>query len=398
MKLLPSFRLKGPAGGRKKQWQSPETRDAHWETLTLPGDFADAGLKDFCGILWLRQNIDVPASLAGKEAKIWLGTIVDADTVYVNGVEIGSTTYRYPPRKYIIPHGLLKKGQNQITIRVTCNNGQGGVTRDKPFRLFSGDNAVELAGTWKYKIGTSAGPRPEEFFIQRQPMGLFNAMIAPLIDFPVRGIIWYQGESNDRDSTDYGPLFVSMIQDWRSRRRRESLPFLFVQLPLFGRPEANTETSVWAQLREAQTTALALPATGMAAALDLGEWNDLHPVNKKDVGCRLAMTAERVVYNEANTTPGPMPRSVKLENNTLVITFDNCGKGLAAHAKPYVSILSKHSALRLPAVIESPDRLSVDVSSVKNPEKVLYAWADNPADRYLHNADGLPVIPFRVTL
>jgi sialate O-acetylesterase len=385
--------------GLTGKWHLSETDDSRWETLSLPGDFSEAGLEGFCGVVWLRRSFDVPPALAGKEARIWLGTIVDADTVYVNGIEIGGITYRYPPRKYTIPAGLLQNGKNQITIRVICNNGQGGITRDKPFRIFSDQEAVELAGSWKYKTGMSAsGARPAEFCPHYQPMGLFNAMIAPLLNFPVRGVLWYQGESNDSEPQNYGALFISMIRDWRDKYRQEALPFLFVQLPLYGFPGENTESSSWAMLREAQASALALPATGMAAALDLGEWNDLHPVNKKDVGYRLALTAERLLYNQENTAPGPMPRGAYLQNNTITITFDNCGGGIRACGKPYISVLSKDSAFRLPAEIAGPDCLSIDVSSVKNPKKVLYAWADNPADRRLYNAEGLPVIPFRVSL
>jgi sialate O-acetylesterase len=240
--------------------------------------------------------------------------------------------------------------------------------------------------------------RPVEFSPHYQPMGLYNAMIAPLLNFPVRGIIWYQGEANESAPENYGALFTSMIRDWRDKYGQETLPFLFVQLPLFGSPGKNTEASSWAMLREAQASALALPATGMAAALDLGEWNDLHPVNKKDVGYRLAMAAERLLYNQANTAPGPMLRGARLQNGRITITFDNCGGGLEAGGRPCLSVLSKDSVFRLPAEIAGPDSLSIDVSSVKDPVKVLYAWADNPADRCLHNAEGLPVIPFRVCL
>ncbi|MDR2740670.1 MAG: hypothetical protein LBB98_00725 [Treponema sp.] len=384
--------------GLGEKWYLDRIDDSRWKTLSLPGDFSDAGLKDFCGVVWLWKSFDIPPALAGKEARIWLGTIVDSDTVYVNGTQIGGIGYRYPPRKYNVPAGLLRQGENQITIRVICNNGQGSITKGKPFRLFSEQGAVELAGSWKYKISMNATVRPIEFSPHYQPMGLYNAMIAPLFDFPVRGVIWYQGESNDSAPENYGAFFTSMIRDWRDKYRRKTLPFLFVQLPLFGSPGENTEASSWAILREAQASALALPATGMAAALDLGEWNDLHPVNKKDVGYRLALIAERLLYNQINTAPGPMLRDVCLQNNTIIITFDNCGGGLGASGKPYLSVLSKDSAFRLPAEIVSPDSLSIDVSSVKDPEKVLYAWADNPADQQIYNAEGLPMIPFRVRL
>jgi sialate O-acetylesterase len=385
--------------GLDGQWQRPETDIAEWNVMRLPGHFAGAGLDRFCGVIWLRRTFDAPERLAGRAASVWLGTITDADTVFINGVEVGKTTYRYPPRKYVIPAGLLHAGENTIVARVVCCSGDGGVTRDKAFRVFGEGCRIELAGEWNYCVGMrAASVRPAEFFPQRLPTGLFNAMIAPVLRRPFTGVIWYQGESNEGNPGEYAALFTAMIQDWRKKNRREDLPFIFVQLPLFGEPEENDEASSWAAIREAQLSALSLPATGMAAGLDLGEWNDLHPINKKDIGRRLALAAESVVFKNSNTAPGPLPRSVQRRKGRLVLTFDKCGKGLAAREKPYVSVVAGGTLVRLPADIESPECLSVDISSVEKPERILYAWANNPRDRQLYNADGLPVIPFRADI
>jgi sialate O-acetylesterase len=386
--------------GMVAEWHRPETDVSLWSEMNLPGNFSENedGLANFCGVIWLRREFNVNGEFLAGESKIWLGTIVDADTVFINGICVGNTTYRYPPRKYTVPAGLLREGKNTVVIRVVCCNGQGGVTKDKDFRIFSEKGNIELSGTWKYRVGARAEPRPEEFFFQRQPTGLFNAMIAPILDFPCKGVIWYQGESNDRNPREYGALFPALINDWRAQKQQPDLPFLFVQLPVWGAPEENNESSSWAIIREAQCSALALPFTGMAAGLDLGEWNDLHPLNKKDIGRRLALAAEKLVFKKSNTAPGPMLRGIERRGEKLLLTFDNCGKGLTAREKPHVSVMSGGNLIRLPAVIESPECLSVDISSVKNPEKVLYAWASNPRDRQLYNADGLPMVPFRVDL
>jgi sialate O-acetylesterase len=371
--------------------------DSSWEEMILPSRFP---ADHFCGVLWFRKTITIPPGWESGEFKLWLGTIVDADHVYWNGNEIGNTTYRYPPRKYVVPTELVREGENQISLRIVCNNEGGGFIPGKPFRLFSGGRVIELGGVWKYKTGFTSSPRPAEFFIQWKPMGLFNAMIAPLLRCPIRGILWYQGESNaDRkeQAAEYAALFTAMIRDWR-KKMGGTPPFLFVQLPLFGAPEENSETSLWAMLREAQGVALSLPAAGMAAALDLGEWNDLHPVQKKEVGRRLALAAEAVVYGENNTAPGPMVLRVERRDNTLMVRFSNCGAGLRAKSRPHVGVVSGEQVFRLPALIENGDTLLVDLASIKNPETLLYAWADNPADRQLCNADGLPVIPFRVRI
>jgi sialate O-acetylesterase len=288
--------------GLKNRWYAPEFTDAGWDTLELPGDFAEIpSLKDFCGVLWLKKQVSLSADYDGKEAKLWLGTITDADTVYINGTEVGNTTYCYPRRKYEVPAGLLHTGTNQITMRVVCNNGLGGVTPGKAFRLFQGDwrapaVLAELAGTWKQCMGYKTTQKPNGFFLHWQPMGMFNAMTAPLARVPVRGIAWYQGESNTdtADEYDYETLFTSMIQDWRARIAQsdaDKLPFVFAQLPAFGDPKDEALQRRWAMVREAQKAALKLPATAMAVTYDLGEWNDLHPVRKKEVGERLAEAA-----------------------------------------------------------------------------------------------------------
>jgi sialate O-acetylesterase len=409
--------------GLAGNWKSGETDICEWDEMILPGDFAKAGLEKFCGVIWLAKDFNVSESFAKNNARIWLGTIVDADCVFVNGVEVGNTTYRYPPRKYV-PQGLIKKGKNRIVIRVTCNNGEGAVTSGKPFRIFTDNETVEFSGVWKYKIGVKTLWRPDEFFFQRQPTGNYNAMIAPVLKYPLKGVIWYQGESNDPNPREYEQLFRLMVQDWRKKNGKE-LPFLFVQLPIYGVPSDNNESSSWAIIREAQKAALSLPATGMAAALELGEWNDIHPLDKKGVGERLYLAAEKLLFADDNSSPGPMLRTFERRQGKLVLFFDNCsgglttaalaGRGLTANApadgseKPYVSVIEGDvgstpgstpggTMTRLVAEIEGKNVISIDISSVKNPKKVLYAWAGNPRDRQLYNSDGLVALPFKIDL
>ena len=383
--------------GLIEAWQNPQTDIAAWGGINLPDNFAGSVPANFCGVIWLRREFEADAEFASTEARLWLGTIVDADTAYVNGVEVGNTPYRYPPCKYVIPAGLLHEGKNHIVIRVICRDGEGGVTKGKPFRVFSERGHIELGGTWKYRIGMSADTRPAEFFIQRQPMCLFNAMIAPLLSYPCKGAIWYQGESNDANPHDYEKLFPLMINDWREKWK-STVPFLFVQLPIFGDPQDNNESSSWAIIREAQAKTLSLPATGMAAGMELGEWNDLHPVNKKGIGRRLALAAEKVVYGADNTSPGPLVRAIERQGKNLLISFNNCGGGLTSDGQPHVGIAAQSGVVRVPARIIAADCIAIDISAIQESAKVLYAWANNPRDRQLFNADGLPVIPFRLSL
>jgi sialate O-acetylesterase len=395
--------------GVAEAWFLPSTDDSAWSEMTVPGDFASRGgidFADFCGVVWLRKTVYIPPAFAGKEAHIWLGTIVDADTVYINGSQVGNTTYRYPPRKYSVPAGLLHAGQNHLAIRVVCNDGQGGITMDKPFYLWTDTpeeekEKIELAGTWKYHVGVRCEPRPAGFFIHWQATGLFNAMISPVLRYPLKGVIWYQGESNIDRPEDYARFFPAMIQDWRSVSRKGVLPFILVQLPLFGKPEENTMTSAWAALRKAQGAALQLPGTAMVCALDTGEWNDLHPVNKKTIGYRLALAARSMGRCEAGFTDSPRALIIVRGcgsdegRDLLYLGFDNCKAGLVAHKPLFVSILTKDKKLvRLPADIDGHSQLRVDITSIPEPEMVLYAWADNPIDCGLYNSDGFPALPF----
>ena len=256
----------------------------------------------------------------------------------------------------------------------------------------------------------------KDYFFAQKPSANFNTMIYPVLKFPLTGVIWYQGESNDCAPEEYGRLFKLMIEEWRmhhkkmavnSEQKRE-LPFLFVQLPVWKAASDNDEHSAWAHIRMAQAGALEIPDTGMACALELGEWDDIHPKNKKDVGYRLFLAAEKVLFASEkyspNTSPGPIVRKIenggwKIENERMFIFFDNCGGGLtAAETEAHVSVIGSNGYKRLPARIEGKDCLSIDLSSVKNPRMILYAWADNPKDRQLFNSDGLPVIPFKIKL
>jgi len=394
--------------GIAQQWEKPETNISSWNEMILPDNFYSAcgqkeELNKFCGVIWLSKDFDVSEDFASRNAKVWLGTIIDSDKVYMNGVEIGNTGYRYPPRKYV-PKGLIKSGKNRIVIRVVCNCGEGGVTADKPFRVFTDNESVELSGAWKYKIGTASQSRPEEYFFQRYPMGNYNAIIAPVLKFPLKGVIWYQGESNESNPHEYEELFKSMILDWRNNNRND-LPFLFVQLPIFNPVSDNDEKSRWAVLREAQTAALSLPNTGMAAALEFGEWNDIHPINKKDVAYRLFLAGEKTVFGVNNSSPGPLVKEIKLNSceRKIYIYFDNFAEGLtikdiSPRSEPFVTVFGSNGETNLPVKIEGRDCVSIDVSSVKNPQKILYAWADNPRSRNLYNSEGLPVIPFKVII
>lgn len=221
-----------------------------------------------------------------------MGRIVDADSVFVNDTFVGNTTYQYPPRRYEIPAGVLKEGQNTITVRVINESGRGGFISEKPYKMILDDKEIDLAGNWSYKLGAEMPFLRGQTFVRWKPEGLFNAMIAPFTPVTLKGVIWYQGESNADTPGEYQELFTTLIKDWRKKWNQPDLPFLFVQLANFMATKDQPEDSNWARLRDAQLKTLTVPHTGMAVTIDIGEGNDIHPLNKKDVGDRLAQAAK----------------------------------------------------------------------------------------------------------
>ena len=378
-------------------WFKNDLDTSDWDTISLPGYWADKGIGNINGSFWFRKEFEVPASMVGKPAVLRLGCIVDSDSAYINGQFVGTTSYQYPPRVYTIPLGLLHEGKNSVTVRVINSIGKGGFVEDKPYRIVVGDEFIDLTGKWNYKVGAEmAVLRPQTFF-QYKPMGLYNAMIAPLINYPIKGVIWYQGESNTSQPTEYSTLLTALINDWRMKWNSNDLPFIIAQLPNFMQPQENPSESNWAMLRESQSKALALPNTGMAVNIDLGEWNDIHPLNKKDVGHRLALIAMKIAYGDPNViSSAPVYKSMVVEDNKIILSFTEIGNGFAPteNLKNFAIAGENKQFVWADAKIEG-DKVIVWSDKVRNPVAVRYAWADNPEGANLRNKEGLPSSPFR---
>lgn len=374
-----------------------------WHPINVPGYWEDQGLKDLNGVVWYRREIDIPASMTGKPAKVFLGRIVDADELYINGRSIGKTTYMYPQRRYPVPADVLKAGKNVLVVRVTNTAGKGGFVPDKPYCIFAGADTVDLKGTWQYKVGTAYRPFAGSGFggginAQNQPTALYNAMVAPEINYAIKGFCWYQGETNAGKPDEYASLLPALINDWRARWQQGPLPFLYVQLPGFMDYNYQPSESNWAVLRESQLKALSVPNTAMAVAIDLGEWNDIHPDNKKEVGERLALAAMKTAYGANVVSSGPLYQSAAVEGNKIVVSFTNTGGGLIANDGEELSEFAIAGADKkfvwAKARIEG-NNVVVWSDEVPNPRYVRYAWADNPVNPNLYNKEGLPASPFR---
>jgi sialate O-acetylesterase len=371
-----------------------------WRTIAVPGYWEDQGIKDLNGVVWYRKEIDVPAAMVGKPAKVFLGRIVDADVLYINGKQVGATSYMYPQRRYAVSADVLKPGKNIMVVRVTNNSGKGGFVPGKPYCLFAGKDTIDLKGYWQYKVGEVFIPAASAIVginAQSQPAALYNAMVAPVINYAVKGILWYQGEANTNKAAEYAKLQPAQIIDWRNKWQQGNIPFLYVQLPNFMDANYLPSESQWAELREAQLKALSVPNTAMAVAIDLGEWNDIHPDNKKTVGDRLALAADKIVYEKDIVYSGPIFQSAIIADKRIIVSFTNIGSGLIANdgeeLREFAIAGADKKFVWAKAKIEA-DKIIVSSDVIANPMYVRYAWADNPGVN-LYNKEGLPASPFR---
>ncbi len=380
------------------RWYEPYYEDVEWDVMEIPGFWSDHSTDHLNGVFWFRKTFYLPPDLAGRPGRLWLGRIVDQDFAYINGQLTGTTGYQYPPRRYIVKPGILKEGENTLAVRVINNQGKGGFIPDKPYFLEVGPDTFDLKGIWKYNIGTLMDPLESQTFIRWKPGGLYNRMIAPLVNYQTKGVIWYQGESNTDEPDLYQGRFSAMIADWRKKWGRE-LPFLYVQLANFMESHPSPSQSNWAELRQAQLNTLEVSRTGMAVAIDLGEWNDIHPLNKEDVGRRLAWQAMKVAYGEMRgAKESPIPLSADFQRRKVVITFKNMGAGLVARSGPLAHFAISNDGVHFEwasAEIKG-DTITVWNKKIKKPIIVRYAWADNPASANLYGKNGLPVSPFEI--
>lgn len=393
---------KADQGNQEIPWFAEKLDTTDWNTIALPSFWADEGLGAINGVVWFRKEIEVPASMTGVPVRLELGRIVDSDTAYVNGTYAGSVGYQYPPRKYDLPAGLLRPGKNVIAIRVVSAWGRGGFIKDKPYRLTAGGQSIDLTGEWQYKIGAVLAPAPPQLYPPSLPLSLYNGMITPLFRHRIKGVLWYQGESNLYDPYNYLMLFKTLIASWRRGWGQGDFPFLFVQLPNFEEELYQEFGSAWSLIREAQLKALEVPNTAMAVAIDLGEWNDIHPLDKKNVAHRLFLAARHTAYGENDLVwSGPIFQSACIDNGGITVTFDHTGSGLvtkdgAAPGGFELGFSDGTYTLAQAEIAGSAIRVLYD-ADVK-PTAIRYAWADNPKGANLYNAEGLPASPFRAVI
>ena len=271
-------------------WYASNYDDSNWQTVNMfSRTWGNDGLNPIAGSHWLRQNVEIPQTWNNKEVTLRLGCIIDADSVYVNGTFAGTTGYQYPPRIYRIPAGILKPGVNNITVRIISNGGQPEFVQEKPYKLICDDESINLKEEWKYRLGTPMPSAPNMMFFCYKPVCLYNTMIAPLQHYTLRGTVWYQGESNVSRRNEYATLLTAMMADWRRTFSQPELPFYIVELADYLSKEDISGRKAWAEMRlEQAKAAQTTPNAFLIRNNDLGEWNDIHPRDKKTLGRRVA--------------------------------------------------------------------------------------------------------------
>jgi sialate O-acetylesterase len=380
------------------QWKDPAFSDNDWKTLAVPVNFDQSGLAKFDGQIWFRKTVKLTKEDAQAEGLLRLGTIDDADITYVNGQEVGKTEGYNLLREYIIPKGILREGDNVIAVRVHDILGNGGFfSQPSVLQLVSGATITPLAGDWKYRIESvsKSGVNPNSY-----PSLLFNSMISPLLPMSIRGVIWYQGESNADHAFQYRTTFPLLINDWRKHFNQGEFPFYYVQLAGYNAANGNSEKgSQWAELREAQTMTLSLPNTGMAVAFDIGESGDIHPRNKQEVSRRLAVIALHNVYKQNIAYAGPQFKSMKMDNNRAIIEFNYADSGMLGKDKwGYIrgfEMAGSDKKFYYAQAKAEGNKIIVISDLIKQPVAVRYAWADDMPEANLYNKEGFPAVPFR---
>ena len=394
--------------GDRGRWYDPAVAAPakHWRTMTLPQVWENVlGAAD--GHVWFRKSVTLPASAAGQKGVLHLPAVDDADVTYVNGLRVGATHGWDRPRRYELPAGALREGENLIVVRIEDTGGDGGIWGDADgLYLEVGGARYDLTGEWLSRpsampamfgiAGGSNYANPNSFASL-----LYNGMIAPLVGYGIKGAVWYQGENNAGRAQSYRRLFPLMIRDWRGRWGYE-FPFCWVQLANYMQIAEQPGQSEWAELREAQNLTLELPATGQAVITDIGEANDIHPRNKRDVGYRLSRAALNVAYGRTDVAAGgPVYRSMERDGNRIVLTFDAADalKPSDGNRYGYLHGFSVAGADRrfvwAKAYIRDEKTVVVFSDEVAEPVAVRYGWADNPQDDDLTDASGLLASPFR---
>ena len=383
-------------------WQAEHLDERDWVSISVPMLWEQAGWTGLDGVAWYRTTFELSEAQAKRGVRLSLGRIDDSDDTWVNGVAVGAMRNQWnTPRTYEVPARALHAGRNSLAVRVIDGGGGGGIHgAPEEVCLQNDDHACSpLPGEWKFRVAQTVFSTVDGK--QHKPTLLYNRMIAPLRDIPLRGVIWYQGESNadtPEDALRYRQQFVAMIRQWRGQWKSPQLPFLWVQLANFASGRDTPTQSPWALLRESQSAALTLPFTAQAVTIDIGTPRDIHPTNKQDVAHRLALAARHLAYGESLLSSPPVFQRVEFRGSEAHVRFDRGAALMVRGGGDRVGGFALAGADRVfhaaQARIEG-DRVVIRSAEVPKPDAVRYGWRDNPEDADLIGRERLPVSPFR---
>ena len=395
------------------EYPLPSYQDSNWQTIDQ-NNWNWRGT----GSVWLRQHIHINKEHAGKPARLLLGTLFDQDITYLNGKEIGHTYYQYPPRRYDIPEGLLREGDNVIAVRFINKYGAVHFIPEKPYLIAFGDDrfsqnpmpkdVIPLDRMWKMHVGVEMPNCPSaDVSMQNQPTTLYNAVLYPLAPYAINGVVWYQGESNTGNPAPYADYLKKLMGCWRDRWQ-EQLPFCIVQLANYdGRqqtgnprpivPESNPVNSSWARLREAQRLTAKDDARAELAVINaLGETVDIHPLRKKEVAERVGLCFDRLIYNN-KVKLSPEVISTEVQGDKVLLTLD---QPVQAGTLYDFELAGPDGRFMNAEATAEGNRITIlsTLPSHQSPAKVRYAWKDNPTRANVRSLSGLPMSSFEIKL
>ena len=419
----------------RAQMQANGAANQQWEKMLDESDpgYADMAVDDSdwqqidqnnwgwrgTGSVWLRQHITIDKQHAGKPARLLLGTLFDRDVTYLNGKQIGQTGYQYPPRRYDIPEGMLREGDNVIAIRFINKFGAVHFIPEKPYMLCFGDDRLSqnpmpkdvlpLGGVWKMKVGAEMPQCPSsDVSLQNLPTTLYNAVLYPLAPYAINGIVWYQGESNTGNPEPYADYLRKLMGCWRARWNDQQMPFVIVQLANYdGRqqtgfprpliPQIAPVNSGWAQLREAQRVVAKADAKAELAVInDLGERVDIHPLRKKEVAERIGLCFDKLLYNN-KVKLAPEVVSAEANGNQIILTLD---QPVQAGKIETFEVAGTDGKFSNASATADGDKITIlsPLPSNLSPLKVRYAWKDNPETANVRSLSGWPMSSFELSI
>jgi sialate O-acetylesterase len=396
-----------PDAKAKAAWAKPAFDDAGWKPVRptrVWERLGDPALASFNGAVWYRTAFTLTPAQAQGATRLALGLIDDSDTTFVNGVRVGGIEGRTTRRSYALPKGVLVAGRNVIAVRVLDSGGSGGLydTDDQRFLALTDGSKVPLPEAWRYRVSASLddlGDVPVTPWDPTKGTGsLYNGMVAPATSYTVKGVAWYQGESNVHDPGAFGRLLPALIGQWRTAFGVADLPFVVVQLPNYGPASDRAGASKTAELREHQRrTAQTMNRVGLTSIIDIGDRYDIHPGQKTVVGDRLALTARRVAYGET-VAQSPSPLAATRSGDDLVVRFRDVARGLRTYSSDTAigfEVCDGTRQCRYTSAVAAGDHVTLTGANRPEIRAIRYAWSDAPFVN-LFNSEDLPVGPFEI--